>query len=317
MTFLAFECAKFGNNVAKFILSIGPQTTKEKGVFQIDLEDDAVQNMLITYAGEARFPDKITPFNPPPPPVKAEEELVEKSAEELLAEADAIQRSEFVKNAGVASVAALGLLAFGLNADGEESTSLLATFALAGLAGYQVVWGVAPALHSPLMAVTNAISGACFSFARDFFPSRVFETSQLSTSLLAGMTALGGMLLLANDSTSSSLVPDTPAHWMGAIATVLSFVNIVGGFLISGKMLDLFKRPEDPKDYFELYAVPSAILLTGLAAGYASGNLDTMSGSVAIAAAICSIGASEWTNVRIVNPFFLRSLCRIRSRRAR
>lgn len=131
------------------------------------------------------------------------------------------------------------------------------------------------------------------------------------------MTALGGMLLLANDSTSSSLVPDTPAHWMGAIATVLSFVNIVGGFLISGKMLDLFKRPEDPKDYFELYAVPSAILLTGLAAGYASGNLDTMSGSVAIAAAICSIGASEWTIVRIVNPFFLRSLCRIRSRRAR
>jgi NAD(P) transhydrogenase len=35
----------------------------------------------------------------------------------------------------------------------------MATFGLAGLAGYQVVWGVAPALHSPLMAVTNAISG--------------------------------------------------------------------------------------------------------------------------------------------------------------
>lgn len=105
------------------------------------------------------------------------------------------------------------------------------------------------------------------------------------------MTALGGMLLLANDSTSSSLVPDTPAHWMGAIATALSFVNIAGGFLISTKMLDLFKRPEDPKDYFELYAVPSAVLLAGLAAGYASGNLDTVSGSVAIAAAICSIGA--------------------------
>ena len=48
--------ALFGNNVAKFILSIGPQTTKEKGVFQIDLEDDAVQNMLISYNGEARYP---------------------------------------------------------------------------------------------------------------------------------------------------------------------------------------------------------------------------------------------------------------------
>ena len=130
------------------------------------------------------------------------------------------------------------------------------------------------------------------------------------------MTALGGMLLLANDSMSSSLVPDTPAHWMGVIATVLSFVNIAGGFLISGKMLDLFRRPEDPKDYFELYAVPSAILLAGLAAGYASGNLDTMSGSVAIAAAICSIGASEWV-VWMVSPFFLRSLYRLLSRRAR
>ena len=56
------------NNVAKFILSIGPQTTGEKGIFQIDLEDDAVQNMLITYNGEKRWPDKITPYSQPPPP---------------------------------------------------------------------------------------------------------------------------------------------------------------------------------------------------------------------------------------------------------
>jgi len=61
----------FGNNVAKFLLSIGPQTTKEKGIFQIDMEDDAVQNMLIAYDGVARWPDKITPFSPPPPPPKA------------------------------------------------------------------------------------------------------------------------------------------------------------------------------------------------------------------------------------------------------
>ena len=61
----------FANNVAKFILSIGPQTTKEKGVFQIDLQDDAVQSMLIAFDGEARWPDKITPFQPPPPPKDA------------------------------------------------------------------------------------------------------------------------------------------------------------------------------------------------------------------------------------------------------
>jgi NAD(P) transhydrogenase len=56
------------------------------------------------------------------------------------------------------------------------------------------------------------------------------------------MTAVGGMLLLAHvNSESSGLIPDSPSHWMGAIATVLSFVNICGGFLITGKMLDLFR----------------------------------------------------------------------------
>ena len=150
---------QFGNNVAKFILSIGPQTTKEKGVFQIDLEDDAVQNMLISYNGEARWPDKIKPFNPPPPPAKPANETVEKSSDQLLLEANEKQRSDFIRNAGIASLAAFALVAFGYSANSSESVSLMATFALAGLAGYQVVWGVAPALHSPLMAVTNAISG--------------------------------------------------------------------------------------------------------------------------------------------------------------
>lgn len=261
----------FGSNVAKFILSIGPQTTKEKGVYQIDFDDDAVQNMLISYNGEARYPDKIVPFNPPPPPTKSQtgggdDEVAIKSPDELWMEANERQRADFVRNAAIASVAAMALLAFGYTNDSPESVSLLATFALAGLAGYQVVWGVAPALHSPLMAVTNAISG---------------------------MTAVGGMLLLAQGTTTTSIIPDTPAHWMGAIATTLSFVNIVGGFLISGKMLNLFRRAEDPNDFFELYAIPAAVLIGGLAGSYLLGaeNFENVSGSVAIAAAICSIAA--------------------------
>lgn len=146
----------FANNVAKFLLSIGPQTTKEKGVFQIDLTDDAVQNMLISYNGEARWPDKITPFQPPPPPPSALEDEVELTEEEQLVLANKESLDGFIKNTGVASLMAGALLAFGLTGDSESSVSILATFALAGLAGYQVVWGVAPALHSPLMAVTNA-----------------------------------------------------------------------------------------------------------------------------------------------------------------
>lgn len=257
----------FANNIAKFILSIGPQTTKEKGVFKIDMEDDAVQNMLISYDGEARWPDKIVPFTPPPPPPSVEAEVVALTPEEQKELADKTSKEQFVKNALLASVAASALVGFGLTADSPSTVNLLATFGLAGLAGYQVVWGVAPALHSPLMAVTNAISGC---------------------------TAIGGMLLLASgDHTTGSLVPETPAHWMGALATVLSFVNIVGGFSVSAKMLDLFRRPEDPQEFFELYGVPAAILVTGLGASAFGnlGDLSLMSGTVSIAASILCISA--------------------------
>jgi H+-translocating NAD(P) transhydrogenase len=137
----------------KFILSIGPQTTKQEGFFQIDLEDDAVQNMLIAYNGEARWPDKITPYSLPPPPPKTE--VVELSDEEKIVIANEQQKADYLKNSAIASVATIALLAFGFTTDSPGATSLLATFCLAGLAGYQVVWGVAPALHSPVSVVIN------------------------------------------------------------------------------------------------------------------------------------------------------------------
>lgn len=229
------------------------------------MNDDAVQNMLISYGGQARWPDKIKQFSPPPPPKNNIVEEIVRTAEEQVAFIDAEQKAAFVKNTGLASLAAAALLAFGFTSDSPESVSLLATFALAGLAGYQVVWGVAPALHSPLMAVTNAISG---------------------------MTAVGGLLLLGQGQ-NTGLVPDSPAHWLGAIATVLSFVNIAGGFLVSGKMLDLFRRPEDPKEYFALYSLPVMLLLAGVAAsGFLGvGELEQVSGSVAIASSVACIAA--------------------------
>jgi len=257
----------FANNVAKFILSIGPQTTKQKGMFQVDMEDDAVQNMLISYKGEARWPDKITRYSVPLPPPTKNEEVIELSAEERLAIANEEQKADYIRNTAYASLASVALLAFGFTADSPESVSLMATFALAGLAGYQVVWGVAPALHSPLMAVTNAISG---------------------------MTAVGGMLLLGSGtSEGSGLIPETSAHWMGAIATTLSFINIAGGFLVSAKMLDLFRRPEDPNEYFEFYSVPTALVLAGLSAAGFLGieNFGSVSGAVGIASSISCIAA--------------------------
>ena len=114
------------------------------------------------------------------------------------------------------------------------------------------------------------------------------------TNAISGLTALGGMLLLGHGSSEASgIIPDSPAHWMGAIATLLSFINISGGFLVSGKMLDLFRRPEDPKEYFEFYGIPAAILLSGAgAAAFMSiGDLGIMSGTVGIASSVLCIAA--------------------------
>ena len=250
-----------------FIKSVGPQTTKKKKFFQIDLSDDAVQNMLISYAGEKRYPEKIIPYSPPPPKIKEEEPIIQRSPAELLNEANMAQKKSAIQNAQISSAIAAALLVFGVTAADHDNIAILSSFALAGLAGYQVVWGVAPALHSPLMAVTNAISG---------------------------MTAVGGMLLLAQGtSESASIIPDSPSHWMGAIATMLSFINISGGFLVTGKMLDLFKRENDPDDYFEYFMFPAGVILLGLFASAVGnvGDLANVSGTVGVASAICCIAA--------------------------
>merc|ERR1719424_1691484 len=108
---------------------------------------------------------------------------------------------------------------------------MMTTLALSTIIGYQVAMGVTHSLHSPLMAVTNAISG---------------------------MTACGGMYVMGG-----GLLPSTTGQALGFVATTISSVNIFGGFLVSKKMLDVFKRPTDPPEHYELYGIPVAAMVTG------------------------------------------------------
>ena len=86
--------------------------------------------------------------------------------------------------------------------------SLLTIFALACFVGYYVVWRVTPALHSPLMAVTNAVSSVII----------------VGALLAAGLRGLGA------------------AQLFGAIAVALAAVNIFGGFIVTHRMLAMFKK---------------------------------------------------------------------------
>jgi NAD(P) transhydrogenase subunit alpha len=81
-------------------------------------------------------------------------------------------------------------------------------FVLACFIGYQVVWNVAPALHTPLMSVTNAISG---------------------------IIILGGMLQVSGAPTSAATI-------LGAAAILLATINVAGGFLVTQRMLKMFRK---------------------------------------------------------------------------
>lgn len=155
---------------------------------------------------------------PPPPqptPVKPKAPVAEKKVVEADPNKDAMVVAGSI-TAGSASLLAMGT---------GVPVGLLNAAVLSGAAGYQVVYGVAHALHTPLMSVTNAISG---------------------------MTAVGGLLVLGKAGGFSD--------FLAAIATSISTVNIVGGFIVSKRMLDLFKRPGDV-DYSNYLAAPGALVV--------------------------------------------------------
>ena len=88
--------------------------------------------------------------------------------------------------------------------------AILSIFVLACFVGYFVVWGVTPALHTPLMAVTNAISS-------------VIIVGALIAAAAAGAPG---------------------AKWLGLLAVVLASVNIFGGFAVTARMLAMYKKKE-------------------------------------------------------------------------
>lgn len=250
----------FGNNVASYLLSMGDQ---KAGRFYIDHEDEAVRGALISQDGQKMWPP------PAPPPSKAPdvEKKVEPKSKPDLAPAtpDAPKAPPAWKPAADSAVLlAVGLggaMALGMaSGAASESLALVSTFALSCVIGYFVVSGVTPALHSPLMSVTNAISGT---------------------------TALGGLALIGGGWWSMGAVAAAAAG-----SVMLSTVNIAGGFLMTGRMLDMFRRPGDPPSYEWLFAIPAvgALGYYGWAtvAGAATAGMHAM---VGLASACCCIGA--------------------------
>jgi NAD(P) transhydrogenase subunit alpha len=190
----------YGSNLAHLLAEMGGAKT-----FHIDLEDEIVRGALVVLRGEVMWPppkkepvpapaQKAPPSRPTPGPLPA-------------AGAATKRKRHPAVSAIVAAVLAVALVAFGQVAP-SEFLSHLTVFSLACVVGWQVIWNVTPALHTPLMSVTNAISG---------------------------IIVVGGMLQVSGP-------PSSPVTILGASAILLATINVVGGFLVTQRMLRMFRK---------------------------------------------------------------------------
>lgn len=130
----------------------------EENSFGIDFKDEVVRGSVVTYKGNI-IPTAPRPAPPPPKPVNP-------AADTKEAEVLAVTPFQKTSREVTAVTSGMGLALVLGKLTGPLFMTNFFTFALAGLVGYRTVWGVAPALHSPLMSVTNAISGRPFIFDR-------------------------------------------------------------------------------------------------------------------------------------------------------
>jgi hypothetical protein len=125
--------------------------------FGIDLKDEVVRGSIVTYKGDI-IPSAPRPAPPPAPAVKTAPDAAK-------VETVAITPWQKTSREVATVTGGMGLALILGKATGPLFMSNVFTFALAGLIGYRTVWGVVPALHSPLMSVTNAISGNALLFS--------------------------------------------------------------------------------------------------------------------------------------------------------
>ncbi|KAK3297428.1 NAD(P) transhydrogenase beta subunit-domain-containing protein [Chaetomium fimeti] len=238
----------YSNNITKFLLSMAPKD-KEYGV---DLGDEVVRGAIVTQKGEILPPAP----RPAPPPAPAPTPTAAKEAEVVaLTPWQKASREVSLITGGMGSALALGKLT------GPLFMGNAFTFALASLIGYRVVWGVSPALHSPLMSVTNAISG---------------------------MVGVGGLFILGG-----GYLPETIPQMFGSASVLLAFVNVAGGFVITKRMLDMFRRPTDPPEYPWLYAIPGVLFGGGFLAAASTGAAGLVQAGYLVSSVLCITSISS------------------------
>jgi NAD(P) transhydrogenase subunit alpha len=178
-------------------------TPKKDGVPFVNLEDDVIRGALACHDGTITFP-------PPPPKIRAiaaqKPKAPEKTAEEKKAIAAAAEKKSGRQQIQLLVIGTLVMLAMGSVAPASFMQHFI-VFALSCFVGFQVIWNVSHSLHTPLMAVTNAVSG---------------------------IVVVGALLQIGS---SSGIVTV-----LAAISVLIATINIVGGFMVTRRMLAMFQK---------------------------------------------------------------------------
>lgn len=192
----------YGNNLCHLLDDMGKA---EK--FNINMEDAVVSRAMVTYNGKINWPPAPLPVSPQKN--NANTNVV--TAEDIKAK----EQKDAKKQATGMVVKLLIISAFlgvlGLFAPAEFMRHFT-VFVLSVFVGWQVIWNVSHSLHTPLMAVTNAISGII---------------------VVGGLVQLGSMV---------DPMGNLPITILASIAILVASINIVGGFVVTRRMLKMFKK---------------------------------------------------------------------------
>ncbi|MGR3659859.1 MAG: Re/Si-specific NAD(P)(+) transhydrogenase subunit alpha [Paracoccaceae bacterium] len=192
----------YGNNIRHMLADLTPE---KDGVINHDMEDDVIRGATVTYQDDITVP-------PPPPKIaaiavqKPKETVPELTREEKLAAENAVFAKSTRNQIGLLVIGGLLMLLVGAYAPASFMQHFI-VFVLSVFIGFQVIWNVSHALHTPLMAVTNAISG---------------------------IIILGALLQVGSDSWIVMV--------LATISILIATINIVGGFMVTRRMLQMFQK---------------------------------------------------------------------------
>ena len=188
----------YGTNLRHMLTDLTPE---KDGQIDVNMEDEVIRGSTVIKDGEITWPPPAPKLSAAPPAQKADAAPPVKIGPRELTVKEKAVRSIGMLVVGGAALGLVGAVA------PPSFLSHFIVFVLAVFIGFQVIWNVTPALHTPLMSVTNAISG---------------------------IIVVGALLQLGSGSTIVVI--------LATIACLIATINIVGGFMVTQRMLQMFRR---------------------------------------------------------------------------